>query len=78
MDWLNLALAEAPEAAEPLRAKTIVAPPEDEIELLDMDAAIADHCAASGLEPPDEIEARRRLHLSILYALLDRHEGRET
>lgn len=78
MAWLNTALTEAPEAAEPLRVKSIVAPPEDEVDILDMDAAIAHNCAEAELEPPTDIEARRHLHLSILYSLLGRPEGRET
>ncbi len=39
--------------------------------LLDMDAAIARHAAATGLEPPTDIEARTALHLNLLDDQLD-------
>lgn len=41
------------------------------IELLDMDAMIARHCAAAELAEPTDVEARRELHLAILYQQLD-------
>ena len=37
---------------------------------LDMDTAIAEHCAQHGTSAPQDIEARRRLHLQILDNLL--------
>jgi uncharacterized protein len=47
--------------------------------LLDMDAAIARHCASNRIVEPTDIEARKKLHLTILYQHLeqqqeDRHE----
>jgi Fe-S-cluster containining protein len=46
-------------------------PSQDERNILDMDAAIADHCASSGEAAPSDIEERKRLHLKILHASLD-------
>ncbi len=40
-------------------------------DLVDMDVAIARHCAASGEAEPSDIEARKSLHLHILYDLLE-------
>lgn len=42
--------------------------------LLDMDAAIAAHCASIGIAEPDDIEARIDLHLEILHRQLDQVE----
>jgi uncharacterized protein len=43
--------------------------------LLDLDAAIAEHCAAAATPEPTDPEARRRLHLSILHHRLEIEEG---
>jgi hypothetical protein len=43
--------------------------------LLDLDAAVAEHCAASGTREPADPEARCRLHLSILHLQLETEEG---
>ena len=43
----------------------------DDARLLDMDAAIHDHCSSEGLSEPADIEARKRLHLSILHQQLE-------
>jgi uncharacterized protein len=43
-------------------------------DLLDMDAAIARHCASTGIAAPTDIETRKELHLTILYQQLDRTE----
>src|SRR5262249_41948118 len=67
MAWLNRALEHAPEAAEHLDEKTLAPAPEDEVDLMDLDGALAAHQAATGAKPPTDIEARKRLHLSILY-----------
>jgi hypothetical protein len=40
-----------------------------------MDAAIAGHCAATGMAEPDDIEDRKRLHLALLYREITRHTG---
>jgi Fe-S-cluster containining protein len=45
-------------------------------DLLDMDAAIARHCAATELAEPTDIEARRKLHLTILHRQLEQNGGR--
>jgi Fe-S-cluster containining protein len=39
-------------------------------DLLDMDGAIARHCAATEVAEPTDIEVRRKLHLTILYQQL--------
>jgi len=39
-------------------------------ELLDMDAAIASHCAAAEIAEPTDIEACTQLHLAILHQQL--------
>ncbi|HVA12233.1 MAG TPA: YkgJ family cysteine cluster protein [Stellaceae bacterium] len=44
-------------------------------DLVDMDAAIAAHCAAAGIDEPADIEARKALHLTILYRQLEEVEG---
>jgi uncharacterized protein len=44
-------------------------------DLLDMDAAIARHCAATKIPEPTDIEARRKLHLTILYQQLEQTTG---
>jgi hypothetical protein len=44
-------------------------------DLVDMDAAIAGHCAATGMGEPRDIEERKRLHLELLYREITRHTG---
>jgi Fe-S-cluster containining protein len=49
-------------------------------DLLDMDGAIARHCAAAEASEPTDIEARKELHLTILHQQLEaitggHHEG---
>jgi len=44
-------------------------------DLLDMDHAIARYCAATELAEPTDIEARRELHLTILYQQLGQTTG---
>lgn len=66
-EWLaeaREALDVAPEAAAGLVEESGEAP---DFELIDMDAAIARHCAAAGEDEPSNLEARKRLHLKILY-----------
>jgi uncharacterized protein len=78
MAWLNRALEHAPEATEHLDEKTLAPAPADEVDLMDMDAALAAHQAATGDAPPADIEARKRLHLSILYDQLHSNDEEET
>ena len=52
-------------------------------DLLDMDNAIAVYCTATGVAEPADMEARKELHLAILYQHLEkatgvRHERPET
>jgi len=44
-------------------------------DLVDMDAAIAGHCVATGMAEPHDIEDRKQLHLKILYREITRHRG---
>jgi Fe-S-cluster containining protein len=44
-------------------------------DLLDIDAAIARHCAAATVAEPTDIEARKELHLKILYQELETIRG---
>jgi len=44
-------------------------------DLLDMDLALARHCAEHGLAEPADIEARRQLHLEILYQQIGQTTG---
>ena len=50
--------------------------PAGEGDILDMDAAIADHCASSGEVAPTDIDERKRLHLKILHSCLDDYRTR--
>jgi Fe-S-cluster containining protein len=43
-------------------------------EITDLDTAIANHCDRENTPEPAEIEDRKRLHLSILHALVDKYE----
>jgi Fe-S-cluster containining protein len=47
-------------------------------DLVDMDTAIARHCAAFGATEPDDVEDRKRLHLEILYLQIPDHIGGQT
>jgi hypothetical protein len=44
-------------------------------DLIDMDAAIARHCAAAGTAEPQDVEDRKHLHLHILYRQIDEANG---
>lgn len=46
--------------------------------LLDMDAAIAEHCGRSGIAEPSDLENRKTLHLRILHDHLSGQTGRKT
>ena len=46
-------------------------------DLVDMDAAIAGHCARTGAPEPDDIEQRRLLHMDILYLQLNQSGERD-
>jgi Fe-S-cluster containining protein len=46
-------------------------------DLLDMDAAIAAHCASTRSEEPDGVDARHRLHLEILDSFLETLKAKE-
>ena len=49
--------------------------PDAAADLLDMDAAISAHCRETQENEPADIEARRRLHMKILYRELERFQG---
>ena len=44
-------------------------------DLLDMDGAIKRYCAAAEIVEPTDIEARKELHLAILYGQLGNRQG---
>jgi hypothetical protein len=44
-------------------------------DLLDMDTTIARHCEMAAVAEPTDIEARRELHLTILYQQLEQTTG---
>jgi uncharacterized protein len=69
-DWVRKAHAAMENAPESVRSD----PAGD---LLDMDAAISEYCAANRQEEPDDIETRRVLHLKILNQTLEgeTHDG---
>ena len=64
------AMMEAGEGDPPITA--------DANELLDMDSAIAAHCARTGEVAPCDIEERRRLHLATLDQALADYEGSQS
>ncbi|MEO5641577.1 MAG: YkgJ family cysteine cluster protein [Sphingomicrobium sp.] len=43
-------------------------------DLLDLETVVAQHCKLKGVAEPEDIEARRELHLEILYARLNELE----
>jgi len=79
VDWVNEARTRLPApgtippgSVAPEQASDDV---EDDDELVDMDKAIACHCAAAGIAEPPDIEARKDLHLAILYEELKQAKG---
>jgi Fe-S-cluster containining protein len=44
-------------------------------DLIDLDTAIARHCAATGTPEPQDMEDRKHLHLEILYREISDHPG---
>ncbi len=63
--------------ASALLAKLDASPGQAELaeDLLDMDAAIAAHCAATGEPEPADIEQRHEMHITILYRQLENLKG---
>jgi len=47
----------------------------EELDLVDMDSALAAHCKSRGIEEPKDVEARMSLHLDILNDSLDHISG---
>ena len=73
--WL-CAARECLEEASNGEATNVAAEDEDVArDLLDMDATIGRHCAATDVAEPTDIEARRELHLTILYRQLEQTTG---
>ena len=46
-------------------------------DLLDLDEQVASWCRARAIEEPRDLEARRRLHLEILSALIEKGDGHD-
>jgi Fe-S-cluster containining protein len=65
--WFDAAMERLEAAATRSAGDGETGPIED---LLDLDAVVAQHCRNQGLAEPGDIEARRELHLEILYARL--------
>ena len=74
MAWLAQAI-ERLSAATGRSPDSLVEPIGDDGALTDMDVAIDAHCARTSVQPPDDLEARRELHLAILYDHLETMEG---
>ena len=74
MAWLTTALNRM-HTATGLSADEMLEPLDGDDGLMDLDAVIAAHCVAAGTPEPDDMEARRRLHIQILYDRLPREEG---
>jgi Fe-S-cluster containining protein len=74
--WLCAARAFLGAAAGPLRSDDQSADARIAADLVDMDAAIARHCGAQGISEPADIEARRALHLEILYEQIGSEQRR--
>jgi uncharacterized protein len=69
--WLRAALEYLNEATDGEGASIAADHQNGALELLDMDAAIARHCTEAKVAEPKDIEARRQLHLAILYQQLE-------
>ena len=65
------ALAAADQPVDDSETATSCGDPEITVHLLDMDTAIARHCAAEAIDEPQGIEDRKRLHLTLLYRALN-------
>jgi hypothetical protein len=74
MAWLTRAMQRL-SAATGQSPEDLLGPGADGGELLDLDAAIAQHCRTTGEAEPADIEARRQLHLTILEEKLRTWEG---
>lgn len=69
--WICALKESLDEAGDAPSADVSAQAADDARDMLDMDDAIARHCAATGEAEPTEMEARRKLHLRILYELLN-------
>jgi len=73
--WICAVRSSMDQAHAPLTAELSVEDNGTARDLLDMDAAIARHCAATPETEPTDIEARKELHLKILYQELESTNG---
>jgi Fe-S-cluster containining protein len=71
MAWLTTAM-ERLSAATGLEPDAMLLQTAENAALTDLDATLSAHCAETGETEPADVEERRRLHLSILYARLDK------
>jgi Fe-S-cluster containining protein len=76
MAWLTTAMEQLREATG-LEPEALLDERGEAAALMDLDAVVAAYCTETGTPEPVDLEARRRLHLSILYAILEK-EGEET
>lgn len=72
--WLTAAM-ERLHTETGLEVDAMLAPTGETASLMDLDATVAAHCAETGTPEPVDLEARRRLHLTILYAKLETEGG---
>jgi hypothetical protein len=47
------------------------------LDLLDIDAVIANHCGKTGRSEPSSLDERKELHLVLLYETLGKHGKRK-
>jgi hypothetical protein len=71
MAWLTAALGRL-HSATGLSPDAMLEPMGGDDGLMDLDAVLEAHCSATGTPEPTDIEARRRLHIQILYERLPR------
>jgi Fe-S-cluster containining protein len=69
--WLDSAFAVLREQSGKASKELAEAGAGGDDRLMDMDAVIAEYCTRTGREEPVEGEDRRRLHLSLLYELIN-------
>jgi Fe-S-cluster containining protein len=73
--WICAVRASMDEACSPSTAELSNEDDDSARDLLDIDGAIARHCAATAETEPADIEARKELHLKILYQELESNKG---
>ncbi|MBU6297121.1 MAG: YkgJ family cysteine cluster protein [Alphaproteobacteria bacterium] len=78
LEWFDAALSVLTDELDTSLHSIMTATAKGDDSVLDMDAAIADHCAATGTVEPADLDGRTALHLQILYDRLSPHRRRTT